>query len=71
VFARSPFEYSHDPDACVVDAGAFVLIVLHPALAAVVLLPPQAATSNPAATSSAARRVVRVLGLVGIGLIAN
>jgi hypothetical protein len=71
VFARSPFEYGHDPEACAVDAAALVLIVLHPALAAVLLLPPQAATSNPATTSSAARRVMRVFRFVCTCLIAD
>jgi hypothetical protein len=59
VFARSAFEYGHDPEAPPVEAVVLVVTVVQPDVAAAVPVPPQAATSNPAATSRAAMSVMR------------
>jgi hypothetical protein len=66
VFARSSFEYGHEPDAGAVEAAAPALTVLQPVLAAAVPLPPQAVTSNPAPTSRATLSAVRPVVLVFI-----
>jgi hypothetical protein len=69
VFARSPFEYGHEPAPRAVEAAAFAPTVLQPELAATVRCPPQAATSNPAASSGAALSAMRpfVLALISFG----
>jgi hypothetical protein len=63
VFARSTFEYGHDPEPAVLEADAFVATVLQAGLACAVPFPPQDASTNPAATSrtalSAMRPIVR------------
>ena len=46
VFARSAFEYGHEPEPPAVEAAVLVVTVLQPELAAAVPFPPQAATSN-------------------------
>lgn len=71
VFARSAFEYGHEPEVPVVDAATFAVTVLQPALAAAFPLPPQAATSNPAATSTIALSVIRPFGCARAKLIAE
>src|SRR5262249_44343706 len=58
VFARSPFEYGHTPEAVAVRlVAACVVTVLHPARAAA-LCPPQAARSKPATTVRTAESVM-------------
>jgi hypothetical protein len=66
VFARSPFEYGHEAESPLLDAGTFVWTVLQPARAAAVLLPPQATSSDAAATS---RTVLSVMRLFVLALI--
>src|ERR1700733_14198064 len=58
VFARSAFEYGHEPDAEAADAAALALTVLQPELAAAVPFPPQPARSHPTPTRSAALSVL-------------
>jgi hypothetical protein len=59
VFARSAFEYGHDPEPPADEAATFVAAVLHPELAATRSVPPQPAISKQQtpsrATLSAAR----------------
>jgi hypothetical protein len=59
VFARSPFEYGHEPEAAVFEAATLVVTVLHPELAVAVLFPPQPTRSAPVATSKTALSVMR------------
>ncbi|MBV9422518.1 MAG: hypothetical protein JOZ98_06390 [Solirubrobacterales bacterium] len=66
VFARSAFEYGHEPEKRTAEAATFVVTVLQPELAPAVPFPPQAVPSNPAATSRAARSVMRRFVLVFI-----
>jgi hypothetical protein len=66
VFARSAFEYGHEPDAPDVGAAMLAVTVVQAAFAvAVVVLPrPQAATSKPPASRAALsvmRQVVRTV----------
>ncbi len=53
VFARSTFEYGHEPDAPVLEPVTVPRIVVQPELA--LPLPPHAASSNPAMTTRAAQ----------------
>jgi hypothetical protein len=66
VFARSAFEYGHEPEGPAVEAATLVVTVSQPELAAAVPFPPQPATSNPATTIRAALSVTRPLVLVFI-----
>jgi hypothetical protein len=59
VFAKSPFEYGHDPDAAftAILVVAALLVTRQPTL---VVLAPHAATSDPAADSMSTLSVARV-----------
>jgi hypothetical protein len=62
VFARSAFEYGHEPEAPAADADALVVVtVLQARLACAVPLPPQASISNPAAIRRTTLSVMREL----------
>jgi hypothetical protein len=66
LFARSAFEYRHEPELPAVEAATFVVTVLQPELAAALPFPPHAATSNPAARRRTALSVMRLFVLVFI-----
>jgi hypothetical protein len=59
VFARSAFEYGHEPDVLAAEAAACVVTVLQPELAPAVLCPPQAEIANPAVTARTASLIAR------------
>jgi hypothetical protein len=66
VFARSPFEYGHDPATPAFEAATLVVTVLQPELALAVRCPPQAAINKPTATSRTGPSVMRRVLLVFI-----
>jgi hypothetical protein len=59
VFARSVFEYDHEPEPGAGEAAALAATVVQPDPAVVVPFPPQPATSRPAATITTALWVMR------------
>ena len=60
VFARSAFEYAHDPEPAAAGAAAFVVMVLQAAgFGAAAPCPPQDATRKPAAANGTAPSVMR------------
>ena len=53
VFARSAFEYGHEPEARTLEAATLLVTVRQPALEIAVVLPPQETTKPMARTRAA------------------